>query len=114
MAKKTKSAAALEAEIREFVGAHPEGWGHGEWAGLLEGLRAGGFEVTDEAAIGAMVERARLELVLGKVKNVGPQRLKVIVDRYETIWSLRGAEVDELAATTKIPRVVAERIKQSV
>ena len=109
-----KKKSALQAEIERFVAEHPEGWGHGEWAGLLEGLRAEGHDVSDEGAIGLAVERARLAKMLGQVKSVGPQRIKVIIDRYETIWSLRGAGAEELAAQAKIPLAVAERIKQSV
>ena len=112
MGRKTKS--ALDAKIERFVAEHPGGWGHAEWTGLLDALRAEGEEVEDEGAIGLAVERARLAATLGQVKSVGPQRIKVIIDRYETIWSLRGAPVEELAASTKIPLALAERIKQSV
>ena len=114
MAAKSRKEKALEAELQGFVAAHPEGWGHGEWAGLVESLREKGYDVSDEGAIGSAVEKARLAATLGQVKSVGPQRIKVIIDRYETVWSLRGAPVEELAAATKIPLAVAERIKQSV
>ena len=114
MGAKKKSATALQAEIERFVAGHPEGWDHEEWAGLVDELRAAGYDVSDEAAIGLAAERARLAAMLGQVKSVGPQRIKVIIDRYETIWSLRGAPAEELAASTKIPLAVAERIKLSV
>ena len=114
MAAKTKSAKALDGAIEQFVASHPDGWGHEEWAGFLDALRATGQDVSDEAAIGLAVERARLAATLGQVKSVGPQRIKVIIDRYETIWSLRSAPVEELASATKIPLAIAERIKQSV
>lgn len=109
-----KSADALQTDLRAFVSAHPEGWGHAEWTGLLDGLRAKGVDVEDEAKIGAAVERERLAKVLGQVKNVGPQRVKALVDRYETVWSLRGADPVELSATTKIPLAVVEQIKLAV
>jgi excinuclease UvrABC nuclease subunit len=114
MAAKSKNGSALQGALQRFVAERPEGWGHAEWAGLLDRLRAEGHDVSDEAAIGLAVERVRLAATLGQVKNVGPQRIRVIIDRYETIWSLRGAPAEELAAETKIPLAVAERIKQSV
>ena len=114
MAGKTKKGSAREEAVQRFVAEHPEGWGHADWQGLLDSLRADGGDVSDEAAIGLAAERARLAATLGQVKSVGPQRIKVIIDRYETIWSLRGAPAEELAAATKIPLAVAERIKQSV
>ena len=100
--------------LRNFVKDHPQGWGHEEWLGLLADISARGLTPVDGDEIGRMVEKERLALVLGRIEKVGPQRIKTITDKFETVWVLRAADVESLAEATKIPRALAERIKESV
>ena len=104
----------LGADLRQFVSENPHGWGHGEWIGLLDRLRERGHSVDDTEQIGRSLERERLAATLEGVEGVGPQRVRSIVDRYETLWSLRQADVDDVAQSAKIPRPLAERIKAAV
>lgn len=104
----------LRAELRRFVLDHPLGWGHEDWLALLELLRVRGYDVADAENVGRMLERERLAYLLGQVERVGPQRMKVLIDQYGSVWSLRQADVEELARTARLPRPLAERIKTAV
>ena len=112
--KQASAGPDLGADLRQFVSDNPHGWGHGEWMGLLDQLRERGHSVDDTDQIGRSLERERLAATLEGVEGVGPQRVKSIVDRYETLWSLRQADVDDVAQSAKIPRPLAERIKAAV
>lgn len=109
-----KSADDLRAVLREFVSSHPQGWTHEDWVALLQDLVARGHSLPEDAEVGRLLERERLAAMLGRIEKVGPQRIKVITDHFGTLWNLRAADVDGLAESAKIPRALAERIKQAV
>jgi excinuclease ABC subunit C len=48
------------------------------------------------------------------VKGLGPKRSEAIVDRFETLWSLRHASVDEVAEVPTITRSLAEKVIQAI
>jgi hypothetical protein len=104
----------LRGDLRKFVRAHPQGWGHADWLGLLERLRARGHDLSDPDAIGRMLEREHLTAVLKRVGGVSPQRNRAIVERYESIGSLRQVGADDLAASIAMPGDLAERIQGGV
>lgn len=104
----------LTKDLRDFASGRPQGWSHEDWENFLEHLRARGHDTSNADAIGLALERERLALALEKVEGVGPQRVKALADRFVTLWSLRNADVEEIASTAKIRRDLAERIKASV
>lgn len=104
----------ITSELRDFAAARPQGWNHEDWQTFLGFLGERGHDTSNADAIGLALERERLALALSQVEGVGPRRLQALVDRFVTIWSLRNAEVEEIAATAKIRRDLAERIKASV
>lgn len=99
-------------QIRAFVQAHPEGWGHPEWLGLLSELEAAGVDVTDTEAVGATLERERLaaELRRIEVKGLGPKRIEAIADEFRTLWNLRHATAEEVAGIRTVPSDVADAV----
>ena len=104
----------LRAEARGFVAGRPQGWNHDEWLGFLEDLRQRGHNVEDRDAIGSMLERERLGVVLERVEGISAQRVRSISERYGNVWRLKDATPEELARETKIPQPLAERILESV
>lgn len=118
-AKSTKPAgggrgkADLRSDLREFVRQNPEGWGHDEWTGLVGQLRERGHKGSEEQ-LGSALERERLAMKLEEVEGLGPQRVKTLVDRFGTLYSLRHADADEVAKEAKIPRELAEKITRKL
>lgn len=106
--------AQLLAELREFAAARPAGWDHDDWLNFVEHLRSKGYDTSDRDALGRALERERLAGTLATISGVGPRRVETLVERFETLWSLRHADVDEIAALPGIPRSLAERIKQEI
>jgi hypothetical protein len=104
----------LTRDLRDFASGRPNGWDHSDWESFLEHLRGRGHDTSNADAIGLSLERERLALALGKVEGVGPQRVRALADRFTTLWSLRNAEVEEIASAANIRRDLAERIKASV
>jgi hypothetical protein len=104
----------LRADARGFVSGRPQGWNHDEWLGFLEDLRQRGHNVEDRDAIGSLLERERLGVMLEKVPGIGAQRVRSIADHYGNVWRLKDASADELSRDAKIPRPLAERILDSV
>lgn len=104
----------LRKDLRDFASGRPQGWNHEDWQAFLEHLRGRGHDTSNSDAIGLALERERLALSLEKIEGVGPQRVKSLADRFTTIWSLRNADVEEIAAAANIRRDLAERIKSSV
>lgn len=104
----------LGGDLRQFVAEHPHGWGHNEWLALLHHLQERGHGIDNVEQIGGHLERERLSTVLQQVPGVGPQRIKSIAERYGSVWNLRHANVDELAESAKIPRSLAQRIKEQL
>jgi hypothetical protein len=104
----------LRKDLRDFASARPEGWGHEDWLAFLEDLQKRGHNVSDREAIGMALEKERLDLALGKVKGLNPQRRQSLVEKYGTLWGLRDADSDEIAASAQIPRDLVDRIKQGM
>ena len=104
----------LRANARRFVSTRPQGWNHDEWLSFLEDLRQRGHNVEDRDAVGDLLERERLAVILEKVPGIGAQRVRAISQQYSNVWRLKDASADELARDAKIPRPLAERILESV
>lgn len=106
----------MEQHLDAFIEAHPDGWDHDSWLGLLSELDDGGFDVSDAESVGAALERRRLawELRRRAVPGLGPKRIEAVVDRFGTLWSLQHAEVDELAEIKTIPSALAEKVVASI
>ena len=68
----------------------------------------------DADQIGRQLERERVITTLQQVQGLGPQRITALADQYGTLWNLRQADVDDLVASARIPRPVAERIKSAL
>lgn len=112
--RRPSSARRLEAEMREFIANHPQGWGHEPWLGLLDRLRADGHDTNDTDEIGRRLERERLTVTLERVRGLGPQRVRTLVDRYQTLWNLRQADVEEMTKAARLGRPLAERVRDAV
>lgn len=104
----------LKDELRDFAKGRPEGWNHQEWLGFLEHLKSQGHNIHDHEAIGTMLERERINVLLEKVPGLGPQRIGALAERFGTVWRLRAAGVEELAAAAKLPRPLAERVADAM
>lgn len=112
--KAVSGTGTLQSALREFASERPDGWDHGDWMSFLDQLRERGFEIDDPEEIGRQLERERLAVRLEQVKGVGPARVRSVVERYGTLWSLSQADVDEIAAIPNMPRGVAEEIQQTI
>lgn len=112
----SRDESTLDDTLEKFVGNHPKGWGHGEWERLLAELKDRGVDTTDEVAIGASLERARLLARLERlpVKGLGPRRREKIAERYGRLWDLRQASAEEIAASSGTPRRVAEELVAAI
>lgn len=44
------------------------------------------------------------------IKGLGPKRIEAIADCFGTIWTLLGADLEEIAAVPNIPRSLAEEL----
>ena len=88
----------MDKHLEAFIEAHPYGWDHQAWLGLLAELEESGADVSDPEAIGLELENRRLawELRRREVPGLGPKRIDAVVDRFGTLWSLRQAEAEEL------------------
>jgi excinuclease UvrABC nuclease subunit len=102
--------------LREFVAAHPDGWGHGEWEALLAELKSRKLDARDEVAIGAALERERLLATLERagVKGVGPKRRNALADRFGRLWELQHASASEVAEGAGLTAEQAEAVLRSV
>lgn len=109
-----KETDTLRLDLRAFAQARPAGWGHDDWLSFLDVLRERGHDTSDPESIGLQLERERLAVVLAEVQGLGPKRVEALVTRFDTLWSLRQASVDDVAAVQGIPRSLAERIVEHV
>lgn len=102
----------MNTQLRAFVEQHPEGWNHDDWLALLTDLQAAGADVSEPDSVGLRLERARLDWELDRrsLKGLGPKRREALVDRFGTLWSLKHASVEDVAALPSIPRAVAEEV----
>ena len=106
----------MNGQIHAFIESHPNGWSHAEWLGLLAELGSNGVDVSDSDAIGAELEKERLawELRRRAVPGLGPKRIDAVVSRFGSLWSLRQAGAEELAAIKTIPGSLAEQVVAAV
>jgi len=102
----------MKKQLNAFVERHPDGWNHDQWLSLLADLGADGVDLADTAAIGEELEKLRLAATLRRcdVPGLGPKRIEAVVEKFGTLWSLRHAGVDEVAAIKTIPAGVAEKV----
>lgn len=102
----------MTARLQTFVEAHPEGWNHEEWLGLLADLEGEGVDVSEHDDIGARLERTRLEWELKRrsVAGLGPKRIEALGKRFGTLWRLRHASADEIARVPSMNRQIAEKV----
>ncbi|HWK88649.1 MAG TPA: helix-hairpin-helix domain-containing protein [Longimicrobium sp.] len=112
--KREKEALDLRADLRAFAEGRPSGWEHADWVAFLEHLAAKGHDTSDCEAIGRMLERERLAVVLEKIPGLGPRRVDALAERFETLWSIRHATAEAVAAVQGIPRALAERVVEAV
>lgn len=104
----------LRKDLRDFAAGRPQGWGHDDWLKFLESLKSRGHNINDQEAIGLALERERLDVALGSIKGLGPQRRQALVDRYGTLWALRGADASEIARSGNLPADLAQRVKSEL
>jgi excinuclease UvrABC nuclease subunit len=48
------------------------------------------------------------------VQGMGPRRVDAVVQRYDTLWSARRADVDEIATLPGMNRSLAEKVRQAM
>ena len=108
--RKEKEADKLQADLRAFAQARPSGWDHDDWLAFLAHLEERGHDVSRSEEIGARLERERLAVTLEAVPGLGPKRVQSLVDRFGTVWSLRHAGADEVAAVPGMTRPLAQRL----
>lgn len=112
--KAVKETDQLRDDLRDFASARPSGWGHEDWLAFLDTLKERGHDTSEPDAIGRKLERERLAVVLSTVPGLGPKRMEALVERFETLWSMRHASADEVAAVPGIPRSLAEKVVAEV
>ena len=112
MVEKTR----LTERLRDFAEAHPNGWNHDEWLGLLDDLNGSGEEAAQVDLVGKQLEEMRLagKLRRSGVSGLGPKRIEALVNRFGDVWSLKHASVDAVAAIPTIPRGLAEKVVRAV
>lgn len=106
----------LEQRVRGFVARYPEGWGHAEWLGLLAELRDAGVDTHDPDVIGAALEHERLLAILARmsVKGLGPKRREAIAGRFQRLWELKHASVEDIAELPSFHRNLAEALHDAL
>jgi hypothetical protein len=110
----TESPPDLRGELRAFASARPAGWDHQDWMSFLDHLTERGHDTSNAEDIGRQLERERLAVVLGQVRGLGPKRSDALVGRFETLWSIRQADVDDLARVPGMNRPLAEQVRQAL
>lgn len=106
----------MNKHLQAFIEAHPEGWDHEAWTGLLAELDTAGIDVSDTDAVGWELERVRLawELRRKDVPGLGPKRIDAVVERFGTLWSLQHAQADQIAEIKTIHGKLAEKVQAAV
>ena len=110
----TKRGPDLRADLRDFAVARPGGWDHHDWLSFLDHLRERGHDTADADAIGLALERERLAVLLGQVPGMGPRRVQAVVERFDTVWSLHHADLDQIAAVPGMNLSLAEKVRQAI
>jgi ERCC4-type nuclease len=103
-------------ELTDFVEAHPNGWDHQEWLGLLKDIESQGGDISDPDAVGLQLEKERLALELSRksVPGLGPKRIESVVGHFETLWGLRQASPEEIAEVPSIHKGLAAKVAEAV
>jgi hypothetical protein len=107
----------MDQHLNAFIEAHPDGWDHVAWLGLLADLEENGIDVSDPAAIGYQLENQRLawELRRREVPGLGQKRIDAVVEQFGTLWSLQHADVEDFADIKKsVPGKLAEKVVAAV
>lgn len=112
--KREKEVDQLAADLRSFAIARPGGWDHEDWVSFLTHLGEQGHDVSDAEGIGRRLEEERLAVVLGDVQGLGPKRVEALVNRFHTLWSMRQASPDEVAAVSGMTRPLAQRLVEDL
>lgn len=112
--RREKEVDHLQADLRAFAIARPSGWNHEDWMAFLGHLGEKGHDVTDHQTIGARLERERLAVALEAIQGLGPKRVQSLVDRFQTMWSMRHAEPADVATVAGMTRPLAERVVQQI
>ena len=71
-----------------------------------------GHDVSDQQTIGTRLERERLAVALEAIEGLGPKRVQSLVDRFQTMWSMRHAQAADIATVAGMTRPLAERVVQ--
>jgi hypothetical protein len=112
--RKEKEVDQLQADLRAFAIARPSGWNHEDWMAFLGHLGEHGHDVSDQQHIGARLERERLAVTLEAIEGLGPKRVHSLVDRFQTLWSMRHAQAADVATVAGMTRPLAERVVQQL
>lgn len=112
--RREKEVDQLQADLRAFAIARPSGWNHEDWMAFLGHLGEKGHDVSDQQAIGARLERERLAVALEAIEGLGPKRVQSLVDRFQTLWSMRHAQSADIATVAGMTRPLSERVVQQM
>jgi hypothetical protein len=112
--RKEKEVDQLQADLRAFAIARPAGWNHDDWVAFLGHLAERGHDVSDHGTVGIRLERERLAVALEAIEGLGPKRVHSLVDRFQTLWSMRQADPAAVAGTPGMTRPLAERVLQAL
>lgn len=112
--RKEKEVDQLQADLRAFAIARPGGWNHDDWESFVGHLAERGHDVADRDAIGLRLERERLAVALQGIEGLGPKRVHALVERFQTLWSLRHAGAADVATVAGMTRPLAERVVQQL
>ena len=99
----------FRSHLRSFVHENQGNWDHDGWLGLLRQLEESGHDLADPDAIGAALERERLDWSLAKIRGLDEGLRATLVDRYGRIWELERASSHELQG---IPGMTADLVRQ--
>lgn len=103
-------------QLRAFVQAHPGGWNHHDWLGLLAELTDAGLDTSDPERIGTELEHERLLAVLAAldVKGLGPKRREALADRFVRLYDLRHASVEQIAELPTFHQGLAKAVRSAL
>lgn len=112
--RREKEVDQLQADLRAFAIARPSGWNHDDWMAFLAHLSERGHDVSDQAVIGSRLEQERLGVALAGIEGLGPKRVEALVQRFQTLWSMRHADAASIAGVPGMTRPLAERVAQQL
>lgn len=112
--RREKEVDQLQADLRAFAIARPAGWNHDDWTNFLGHLAERGHDVSDHGSIGIRLERERLAVALEAIEGLGPKRVHALVERFQTLWSMRHADAGAVQTVPGMTRPLAERVVAQV